>query len=109
MKNQTNPSEGLPMSSSDAALQAEKELVYRSLQSREALHRRIENDFMHHPPQNEETVAAYHRIRELGRGMAHELVELVPPGRELARALSDLEDVVMHSNAGLARSGGVRP
>lgn len=71
--------------------------------SREALHERIENDFMYHPPRDEEMVMAYTDLRERFKALAHVLIDTVPPGRELSLALTKLEEAVMHANSGIAR------
>ncbi|HSH45181.1 MAG TPA: hypothetical protein VK966_04970, partial [Longimicrobiales bacterium] len=68
------------------------------------LHARIERDFRHHPPK-EGQPERYERIRLVARNLAHELVDLVPPGRELSTALTKLEECVMMANAGIARHG----
>ena len=74
--------------------------------AREALHRRVDSDFTYHPPQDPDVTVAYTRIRGRARQFAHELIEAVPPSRELSTALTKLEEAVMHANAGIARSGG---
>jgi len=76
-----------------------------ALRAREQLHERINRDFIHHPPANELQARLYVEIRKQARAYAHFLVEAVPNGRELHRALSALEDVVYNANAGLARNG----
>lgn len=68
------------------------------------LHRRIDSDFVYHPP-NPGQPELYEQLREQARAFAHFLADTVPPSRELSRALSDLEDCVMHANAGIARHG----
>ncbi len=60
--------------------------------------------FDHHPPPNPLTVALHEELREECKGLARQVVHLVPAGREQAMALSALELVMMHGNAGIARS-----
>lgn len=72
-------------------------------QDRQRLHDRIRSDFTYHSPVGSQP-NVYYEIRERSRALAHFLVDHVPPGRELSRALSDLEDMVMHANAGVARN-----
>lgn len=68
----------------------------------EDLKTRVENDFSYHRPP-EEKVEDLKRIRSGCREMAHLLVNHVPKGRELSTALTKLEEVMMHANAGIAR------
>lgn len=63
----------------------------------------IDNRFTYHPPTPADA-AKYERIRREGRELAHLLNGLVPEGRELALALTHLEEVVMFANAGIARA-----
>lgn len=70
---------------------------------RAELHARIERDFSYHPPRGEGDVLLYQEIRDRIRAVAHFLVDVVPPGRELHQALTDLDNAVMHANAGYAR------
>lgn len=70
---------------------------------REQLEERVRVDFTYHPPASADQVAVFDTIRRRARELATYLVERVPPGRELSRALSDLEDCVMHANAAVAR------
>lgn len=67
------------------------------------LHARVDNDFVYHPPKPDQP-EKYTRLREEARVLAHLIVDLVPPGREQASALTRLEEAVMHANAGIARS-----
>jgi hypothetical protein len=46
-------------------------------------------------------------LLERGRGLALAIVETVPPCRERAMALTELEAAVTHARAGLAREDGV--
>lgn len=63
----------------------------------------IDNRFMYHPPTGDkgETHAA---IRERCRILAEQLNEVLPEGREKSLAITHLEEVMMWSNAAIARS-----
>lgn len=65
---------------------------------------RIERDYTYHSP-TDDVVPAYQEIRATAKRLAHRLVDLVPQGRELSKALTKLEEVVMDANAGIARAG----
>lgn len=69
------------------------------------LQARIENDFSYHAP-TEKSVGDMVEIREAARLLAHKVNFLVPDSREKSTALTKLEEVVMHSNAGIARLQG---
>lgn len=71
---------------------------------RHQLHLRVDVDFVYHPPKPDQ-LPKYAEIRDHARFLAHMLVELVPPGRELSLALTKLEECVMHANSGVARHG----
>lgn len=82
----------------------EQQREERVLVQRSQLHDRINEDFSYHPPGDVQAVL-YEEIRSRFRGLAHYLVETVPPGRELSTVLTKLEEAVMHANAGIARHG----
>ena len=63
---------------------------------------RIEGDFTYHPP-NADQGERYVKMRSTAKQLAHVIVDLVPEGRERSLALTKLEEVVMWSNAGIAR------
>lgn len=69
---------------------------------RAELHARVERDFHYHSPRPGQELL-YEELRRRHRELAHFLVDNLPLGRELHRALSDLEDAVMHANSGIAR------
>lgn len=59
--------------------------------------------FSYHPPQGEEDVERYQRIREAGKAFAQVLVEEVPgTATELATAIEKVREAVMFANAGVA-------
>lgn len=68
------------------------------------LRQRIESDFRYHAPR-EAQPAKYEALRDKARELAQLMVDLVPEGRELATALTRLEEATMHANAGIARHG----
>jgi hypothetical protein len=76
----------------------------RDNQERHDLHVRIDRDVRHYPP-GAKAVEAHERIRAATAALAHEYVDLCPPGRELSLALTKLLDEAMaHANAAVARN-----
>ena len=73
-----------------------------------ALKKRIDNDFTYHKPPTERT-GDFVTIREKAKELAHLIVDLSPAGREQSSALTNLEQAVMHANAGIARQYPVEP
>lgn len=65
----------------------------------------LDNRFAYHAPRDEETKDAHARVRGMCGNLAFELNKLVPEGREKALAVTHLEEVMMWSNAGIARAG----
>lgn len=63
----------------------------------------IDNRFDYHPSNSASNVAAHTAIRQLAKQFAQALTFNVPKGRELATALSHVEDALMWGNAGIAR------
>ncbi len=70
---------------------------------KQSLKKRVLNDLTHHAPTPEQ-IAKYTDIRAFALEFANLLVESVPLSRELSTALTKLEEVVMHANAGIARA-----
>lgn len=66
-------------------------------------HARIDRAFTYHPPKGEEQADRYTRIRSLYRELAKAVVEMTPPGREQALAMTALEESSMWANAAIAR------
>lgn len=64
----------------------------------------LENRSRHHPPTTEMIERAHAVIREECRLFAETLVSLVPAGRELTLALTQIEQAMMWANAGIARN-----
>lgn len=73
-----------------------------STDERVKLHLRIDNDFVYHAPDKDD-IAAHEEMRHRALEFARYLVDTVPIGRELATALTKLEEMVMWANAGIAR------
>ncbi len=63
----------------------------------------INNRFTYHAPTGAQP-EQYDHIRSLARGVAHELHDLLPEGREKSLASTHLEEVVFWANASIARS-----
>lgn len=63
----------------------------------------LDHRFTYHPPKPGK-VNVFVDIRETALNFAKLIDEQVPDGREKALALTKLEEVVMWSNAGIARS-----
>ena len=62
----------------------------------------MEIRFTHHPPAGGQ-VERYKDIRDNALEFANLLCGRVPASRELALALTKLEECVMHANSGIAR------
>lgn len=58
--------------------------------------------FTYHSPKDGQP-ERYVKIREAAHSVATTIVELTPPGREQALALTKLEEAVMWANAAIAR------
>ncbi|WP_428950975.1 DUF7681 family protein [Streptomyces sp. cg35] len=54
-------------------------------------------------PANAAQAAKYEELRALAHNMAQVIDEHVPDSREKSTALTKLDEVVMHANAGIAR------
>ena len=67
------------------------------------LEERILNDFRFHPA-TEETGPKHDRVRALCLDAARELLTLVPPSRELALALTAVEETIHWAKAGIAKA-----
>jgi hypothetical protein len=61
------------------------------------------NRFGYHPPKDDDTRGRHELVRACFLGAATMLVDSVPPGRELALAITALEEAMMWANAGIAR------
>lgn len=69
---------------------------------KEALLARIQNDFAYHKADGV-SVDTMKQIRNSCYLLAQQLAESVPSGRELSSALTNLEQVMFHANAGITR------
>lgn len=65
--------------------------------------KRLENNFTHHAPKGDQA-ERYVAIRSQAKELAQTLLKLCPPSRELSKAMTELEDVVMWANASIARN-----
>lgn len=64
----------------------------------------LENRFKHHPPTGDR--GAHHcEVRKAALEFARVLRAFVPDGRELALAITRVEEAMMWGNAGIARQG----
>ena len=111
MSNETNTTESGKEEA--AAQEAAKriEQANRELQQRE-VHKRmmdriadhdLENRFTYHPPDSEEKIETYDKIRRTGLAFARLVNELVKSPWERALAITKIEEAVMHANVGVAR------
>jgi hypothetical protein len=66
----------------------------------------LENRFLYHPPPNQVRIEDNEAVSTITLKFAKELVLLCPEGRNLALALTHLEDVRMRANAALACDSG---
>ena len=64
---------------------------------------RIENDFSYHAPKDDQS-ERYIQIRASAKELAYIIVRLSPPSREQSVALTLLDQVVMETNAAIARN-----
>lgn len=65
-------------------------------------HEDVDARFAFHPPASERRRAEHARVRGLLRAAAHELIDLVPPGRDQELMIDHLEDAMFRGNRGLA-------
>lgn len=70
---------------------------------RVALSNDLARRFAFHPADTGSRRNAHGEVRALCHNLAERLVDLVPPGRERATMLTNLEQVMMWGNAGIAR------
>lgn len=63
----------------------------------------LENRFKQHNPATPAIAATHNHYREACLELAFRIRELVPPGREQALAITNLEEVMFWGNAGIAR------
>lgn len=66
----------------------------------------LDNRFRFHPADTAEKQERHETVRRACRELARELDELVPDGRELSLAITNLEQTMMWANAGIARANG---
>jgi hypothetical protein len=68
------------------------------------MYKQIENNFKYHPPKNQEKALAHETVRNECRHLANTLDTLLPESREKSLAMTKLEEVMMWSNASVARN-----
>ena len=68
-----------------------------------SLNTQIEKAFTYHAP-TDTAIAQMAVIRDYARRLAQEIAWHVPPGRERSTALTRLEEVTFHANAGISRN-----
>jgi hypothetical protein len=59
--------------------------------------------FSYHPPKDEATANRHEEIRYQCEFLTRKLASLVPESRELALAITKVEEAMMWANAGIAR------
>lgn len=65
---------------------------------------KIENNFKHHPPKSKDTIMTHEDVRSECKHLANMLDSLLPESREKSIAMTKLEEVMMWSNASIARN-----
>ena len=65
--------------------------------------KRLDNDFVYHAPKPDQ-IPRYEQIRNAGKELAHLLLTLCPPSRELSLALTHIETANFYANASIARN-----
>lgn len=60
--------------------------------------------FTHHPPATTERANAHATVRGACAGLAAQIVDQCPPGREQALALTKVEEAMFWANAAFARA-----
>lgn len=63
----------------------------------------VANRFTYHPPQADQ-VPRYNELRNIGKELAFNIVQLTPASREQALALTHLETAIFFANAAIARN-----
>lgn len=78
-------------------------MAYLSYKIDEKMLARIENDYTYHPPKGDQPTR-YLAIRDKAKELAILICECSPPSREQSVALTELDHVVMMTNAAIARN-----
>jgi hypothetical protein len=66
--------------------------------------KRLDNDYTHHPPKSQDQLERYETIRNAARELAFLICTCSPASREQSVALTHLDEVVMNTNAAIARN-----
>jgi hypothetical protein len=69
----------------------------------------LENRFIYHAPPHKQRIDEHAKVSEWCLDLAKWLTDLCPEGRNLALALTHLEDVRMRANAALACDSPAEP
>lgn len=64
----------------------------------------LDNRFTFHPPSTDEVAKNHETVRAMCLEMATALNNILPEGRDKARAFTALDDVMFCSNAAIARN-----
>jgi len=67
------------------------------------MQKRLDNDYKYHTPINDQQ-DRYVTLRNAGKQLAELIVTLSPPSREQSVALTHLDQVIMNTNAAIARN-----
>lgn len=67
------------------------------------IQKRLDNDYMYHPPFGTQQ-ERYEILRNAAKQMAELIITLSPPSREQSVALTHLDELVMNTNAAIARN-----
>ncbi len=63
--------------------------------------KQVERSFTYHSPK-EDQPARYTHLRDKAKELAHDILHMVPPGREQSTAITKLEEAIMWANKGIA-------
>lgn len=64
----------------------------------------LDNWFIHHPPDNTQTVA-YQHIRAMGKAFAETIIAYTPASADQTAAIRKVREAVMTANAAIACGG----
>jgi hypothetical protein len=67
----------------------------------------LEDVFTYHPPENDDQLKAYARLREEGRRLAEAILEETPVCGDQQAAIRKVREAVMTANAAIALKGAV--
>lgn len=67
------------------------------------LQARLDNDYVYHAPKDDQQERYLH-LRNCGKYLAQQIIQNTPVSREQSVALTKLDEVLMMSNAAIARN-----